>query len=61
MPTYADKIFYVYPDSTEPERARTDGVYCNLFYQYNSYGDAWIFLLEKYVRRLKQQELDDSN
>lgn len=61
MPTYYDKVFYVYPDSKQPERARIDGVYCNLFYQFSSYGEAWMFLLENHIRRIEEYKHDDKN
>lgn len=45
-----DTGWYVYPNSREPERKRVTDDYYNVFYYFNSYGEAWCYLILRYAR-----------
>ena len=45
-----DDGWYVYPNSREPERKRVTDDYYNVFYYFNTYGEAWCYLILRFGR-----------
>lgn len=46
--TKEESGWYVYPDSRVPEMQRESTEYFKIFYKFNTYGEAWCYLIARF-------------
>lgn len=46
-----DDGWYVYNNSTVPERFRNNSPYFSVYYYFKTYGEAWVFLIARFGKQ----------